>query len=161
MSEEKASGITAPERGSHSHPLEHEEHARSPHHDVGPSITSGDDAQQIKERVRELARLDVKARPPALRTVARQLAIAPRTLQRRLREGGTTFRSLLNDVRLELATEELANRATVTKAAEAAGFSEASCFHRAFKRWTGQTPRRFVSKIDSPGLEPSRPTDQS
>jgi AraC-like DNA-binding protein len=49
---------------------------------------------------------------------------------------------------MELANEELASRATVSEVAEAAGFSEVASFHRAFKRWTGQTPKRFVARAD-------------
>jgi AraC-like DNA-binding protein len=101
----------------------------------------------ISEVVR---RLLSQANRPTLTLVAQRLCITPRTLQRRLRKSGSTFRALLADVRLELATEQLHKLHTVAASAEVAGFSEPSCFHRAFKRWTGETPKRFPRKNTMP-----------
>jgi AraC-like DNA-binding protein len=108
------------------------------------SATRSDEAHSIKEWIRSAAQLGPDVSLPELRAVAQHFCITPRTLQRRLRECGTTFRQLSNEVRLELANEQLASSATVLQVAEAAGFAEVSSFHRAFKRWTGQTPKRFV-----------------
>jgi AraC-like DNA-binding protein len=138
MSQDKLAGLDA-------HASEHQalapnahESGRQPRH----IATESTEIRAIRECIRSLARLDSPARLPALSAVARHFGITPRTLQRRLRERGATFRLLVNAVRLELATMELASSATVVEAAEAAGFSEASSFHRAFKRWTGHTPKR-------------------
>jgi AraC-like DNA-binding protein len=76
--------------------------------------------------------------------VAKRLAISSRSLQRRLTEEGTRFNDLLTDVRSEFAQRYLA-RGTVS-ASEVAyllGFTEPPAFFKAFKRWTGMTPREF------------------
>lgn len=101
---------------------------------------------RVKDMIRGMARLAPLTRPPTLALVAQRLFITPRTLQRRLRDSGTSFRSLLNDARLELAAEQLDSHGKVADAAHAAGFSEPACFHRAFKRWTGKTPKRFTAR---------------
>jgi AraC-like DNA-binding protein len=73
--------------------------------------------------------------------VARRLGLAPRTLQRRLAERGVTFHDVVDAVREELARQLLASPATaVAEVAFALGFADQSAFHRAFVRWTGETP---------------------
>ena len=67
--------------------------------------------------------------------------MSPRTLHRRLEEEGTSFRRVLTDVRRELAARHLQERRlAIGEIAFLLGFSEASAFHRAFKRWTGHAP---------------------
>ena len=77
-------------------------------------------------------------------TVASTLAMSERSLQRRLREEGTSFSELLRGVREELATRYL--RGTELATAEIAymlGYSEQAAFYRAFRRWTGSTPSAY------------------
>lgn len=78
---------------------------------------------------------------PDMREVARAFAVAPRTLQRRLRAEGTTFRNVLNDLRLQLVTKHSATRATQAELSVMLGYSEASAFRRASKRWIRSTRR--------------------
>jgi len=62
-----------------------------------------------------------------------------------------TFRAVLDDVRREVALAcLLAERCAVKQAARRAGFSEPAAFSRAFKRWTGESPRAFVVRELSP-----------
>jgi len=78
-------------------------------------------------------------------TVAKALATSERTLRRRLDEAGTSFRKLLDEVRAAWAKRELLEqRRTRDDIAERLGFSDPSAFHRAFRRWTGQTPIQYV-----------------
>jgi len=78
---------------------------------------------------------------PTLGTVARQLTMGPRTLQRRLKAAGADFTDLLTDTRRRLSLQYLDDRRhTITDVAFLLGYSEVSAFNRAFKRWTGSTP---------------------
>ena len=82
--------------------------------------------------------------------VARALVMSDRTLQRRLREQGTTFRDLLGDARVDLAKQLLTTERPGTHAlALRLGFSEPAAFRRAFKRRTGMTPGYFVASLDA------------
>lgn len=83
---------------------------------------------------------------PTIETIAERLAVSVRTLQMRLNNEGTSFRRLLDDIRKNMAFRYLQDRtATIGEIAYLLGFSEASAFHRTFKRWTGQTPREYRS----------------
>jgi AraC-like DNA-binding protein len=73
--------------------------------------------------------------------VARKLYLSVRSLQRKLKQAGTSFRRLLDRTREELARQYICDRGVdLTEIAFLLGFSEHSAFSRAFKRWTGQTP---------------------
>jgi AraC-like DNA-binding protein len=76
--------------------------------------------------------------------MARLLKMSVRTLHRRLSDEGTSHKQLLEQLRRELAATYLRERAiAISEAAYLLGFSEPSAFHRAFRRWTGQTPAEF------------------
>ena len=71
-----------------------------------------------------------------------------RTLHRRLGEENTTFRQVVSEVRRELAERHLREgKLTVAEIAFLLGFSEASAFHRAFKRWTVHHRRRTATSV--------------
>lgn len=81
---------------------------------------------------------------PAAADIARRVGMSVRTLQRRLADEGTTFAALVDDARRELALGHLAAaQPTISEVAFLLGFSEASAFHRAFRRWTGQSPSEY------------------
>ena len=65
-----------------------------------------------------------------------------RGLQRRLAERGTSFRELFRSVRHDLAMRLLDRHDLgIGEAADLLGFSEVSSFSRAFKQWTGMSPK--------------------
>lgn len=79
-----------------------------------------------------------------LKTVARNLNVSTRTLQRRLKNENTSFGALLDEARHVAAMEYLGDpRISITDTAFLLGFSEPSTFYRAFKRWTGTTPASY------------------
>jgi AraC-like DNA-binding protein len=79
-----------------------------------------------------------------LTNVSRDLAIGSRTLTRRLGGEGLTFTKVLDESRVGLAKRYLAERdLPITEVAWLLGYNEVSAFFRAFKRWTGMTPRQF------------------
>jgi AraC-like DNA-binding protein len=83
-----------------------------------------------------------------LPAVAGELRMPPRTLQRRLASDGTSFASLLDEVRRELAVELLgAPRTSAADVAFALGFGDQTAFHRAFLRWTGSTPGEYRRRL--------------
>ena len=75
--------------------------------------------------------------------VAGELSLHERTFARRLQRYGYTYRSLLDDIRRELSTEYLASGKSVDETSDLLGFADRISFHRAFRRWTGTTPRRY------------------
>lgn len=79
--------------------------------------------------------------------VAARLRISSRSLRRRLRQEGTHFQAILDDVRSELANHYLAieNR-RIDEVAFLLGFSDPSAFTKAFRRWTACTPAAFVRR---------------
>lgn len=83
-----------------------------------------------------------------IKNVASALNTSPRTLHRRLDEKNTSFRELLDSVRQEQAMEQMKNtRLTVEDIGLQLGFSSHSNYSRAFKRWTGITPRDFRNNL--------------
>lgn len=100
--------------------------------------------QTIVDRVRHVVAELLRGGDPTLKSVARHLGVAPRTLQRRLKVEGVSFQSVLDDVRCALAKQYLGDAAiAIEETAFLLGFSEPSAFNRAFKRWTGATPSEF------------------
>jgi AraC-like DNA-binding protein len=78
------------------------------------------------------------------RMLASRLGLSARSLRRRLSYEGQTLWNLLESARQEHAFSLLRDTDTPLKnIAERLGFSEPSAFHRAFKRWTGQTPIQY------------------
>lgn len=73
--------------------------------------------------------------------IAERLNMSVRSLQRRLKEAGTTFRTILDMVRRDLASAYVRDpEIELAEVAFLLGFSEQSAFSRAFKRWTGSSP---------------------
>jgi AraC-like DNA-binding protein len=80
----------------------------------------------------------------SLEAVASQLAMQPRTLNRRLRAEGKSFRELVNEARFEVARQLLAGtRMDVTDIALALGYADPSGFTHAFQRWSGVAPSEW------------------
>lgn len=77
-------------------------------------------------------------------SVAARLDMSEATLRRRLRAEGTSFREVRDDLLRDVAVAGLVRgRETVEELALRLGFSDASAFHRAFKRWTGSNPGTY------------------
>jgi AraC-like DNA-binding protein len=94
--------------------------------------------------VREITH-NLKGEVPSIEEIARSLTISVRNLQRELQTEGTSYQQLLDETRKELALRYLKKPDTsIHDVAFLLGFSEPSAFHRAFKRWTGQTPRAYL-----------------
>jgi AraC-like DNA-binding protein len=82
----------------------------------------------------------------SIEAVGKQLGVSRQTLFRRLREEGVTFEQVVDALRHRLALHYLrAKNASVRQTAHLVGFSDASAFSRAFKRWTGRRPSEIVT----------------
>ena len=105
---------------------------------------SNDFVDSVRRAVEgELAGGDVR-----LESIAGELAMSGRTLQRRLADDDVQFTELVDEVRLEAAKIRIANpRLSLTEVAYLIGFDEHSSFSRAFKRWTGLSPREYRRQI--------------
>ena len=87
----------------------------------------------------------------SMEAIAKRIGTSGRSLHRKLAEEGTRFADLLDEVREEFAKRYLA-RGTVTasEVAYLTGFQSPNAFFRAFKRWTGQTPKAFQAASSPP-----------
>ncbi len=72
--------------------------------------------------------------------VAKRLGLTARSLQRRLKDEGSSFNAVREQVRKDLSKRYLGDNLSIAEISFLLGFSEPSAFFRAFKRWTGQTP---------------------
>ncbi|MEC8428774.1 MAG: AraC family transcriptional regulator [Pseudomonadota bacterium] len=81
---------------------------------------------------------------PTSDVLSQQLNISEQTLRRRLSEEGTSYQQIKNNLRNDLAIKLLSNRAlSIAEVAEKMDFSEPRVFTRAFKQWTGYTPKEY------------------
>ncbi len=81
---------------------------------------------------------------PTSDVLSQQLDISEQTLRRRLSEEGTSYQQIKNNLRNDLAIKLLSNRAlSIAEVAEKMDFSEPRVFTRAFKQWTGYTPKEY------------------
>lgn len=96
-------------------------------------------AQLERQLIANLGRGDV-----SLVAVASEMRISPRTLQSRIDEAGSSFRSILQRVRKYQAINYLGDsRLSLVEIASMLGFANQTSFQHAFKRWTGQSPGEF------------------
>jgi len=102
------------------------------------------DPTSVSERIRRLLRRRLDSELPSLEAVGGLMAMTPQTLRRRLREEGHGFQELKDALRRDTAIEYLAQpELTLIDIANRLGFSEASTFHRAFKKWCGVAPGEY------------------
>jgi len=78
--------------------------------------------------------------------IAAQCGLQPWTLKRRLKDHHMTFQDLVTATRYEHAVEQLVRGVPITQVAIALGYSEVSAFSRAFRQWTGRSPRKFLAE---------------
>jgi AraC-like DNA-binding protein len=95
----------------------------------------------VAERVRGALLELLPSGSPSMNAVARALAVSTRTLQRRLRDEGTTFQGVLSETRESLARHYLTSSGlTTSEISFLLGYEEPNSFYRAFRSWTGETP---------------------
>lgn len=96
------------------------------------------------DRLRRLLSEALRGGDPSLAAMAKQMQMSARTLQRKLKEEGTSYQLLLDEMRHELSMRYLLEPGiTIGEVAYLLGFSETATFHRAFRRWQGMPPGEY------------------
>lgn len=107
--------------------------AKSPRHE-------GAFAGQIQQLIKE----NLRGGELRMEAVCRKSGTSSRTLQRKLKEEGTSYQKLLEETQREMSEVYLEKpEIAICEIAYLLGFSQPSAFHRAFRRWTGLTPKAF------------------
>ncbi len=94
----------------------------------------------LTDQVRRALRAALSSDDAQLESVAKRLGMTGRSLQRRLKDEGTVFQTVRDEMRRDLADHYLGQGMSFAEISFLLGFSEPSAFFRAFKRWTGLTP---------------------
>lgn len=100
--------------------------------------------ESTRARVEAALLPDLHQGSASMDDIARDLGMSRQTLYRRLKDEGVTFAEVHDQLRCKMAQDYLtAQKASVMETAYLLGFSEASSFVRAFKRWTGLSPSAY------------------
>jgi AraC-like DNA-binding protein len=103
--------------------------------------------------IRRLLRTRLAQHGCSADALADLLAMHRRTLNRRLSAEGTRFRTVVNEMRFEIARQLLADTTlSFGQVAAVLDYSEASAFTRAFRRWSGQTPTTWRAEYRRDGM---------
>ena len=108
-------------------------------------------SESVRARVEGLLLPILHTGGASVDAIAGQLGLSRQTLFRKLKAEGVTFEKVLDELRHELALHYLCGKKTsVNETAYLVGFSEPAAFSRAFKRWTGFSPRAMRNpKVDN------------
>jgi AraC-like DNA-binding protein len=102
-------------------------------------------------RVRKVVTEQPPGQPHDMNRIARTLGLSRRSLGRLLQAEGSSYKQIVSESLALVARRHLGERQmTVQETAYEMGFSDASAFHRAFKRWTGRTPSGFRKGASEP-----------
>jgi AraC-like DNA-binding protein len=114
-------------------------------------------SQTVREHVEQRLIPMLETCEVSIDVIASSLGLSRQTLFRRLRADGVTFEQVLDELRHKLALNHLGvNKASVKQTARLVGYSDASAFSRAFKRWTGVSPREYASRGETSARARSR-----
>lgn len=81
---------------------------------------------------------------PSIKELASRLNLSPQTLHRRLLSESSSYQRIKDNMRRDLALTKLVKEGRpVSEVAELVGYSEARSFTRAFRSWTGLSPREY------------------
>lgn len=109
------------------------------------------------DEVRRGVLLRLSTGPPEADVLARQLGLSKRSFFRRLQELGTSYQQVVDELRRDLTLRYLREgKLSLSEIAFALGYSEVSTFHRAFRRWMGQSPAEYRRSLAS-GSPPPPP----
>ena len=85
---------------------------------------------------------------PSFEEMASNLHMSESSLRRRLLKEGTSYQAIKDQVRCEIAIENLSREEMrINDLAELLGFTEPSSFVRSFRGWMGITPKAYRDKV--------------
>ncbi len=103
--------------------------------------------QNLTDKIRNLIRIKLADGYPSLELIAESLYMSTSAIQRNLAWEGLSYTELVEEVRKSLAEMYFKQRnLSLSEIAYLLGYSELSAFSRAFRRWTGHSPREYRSK---------------
>ncbi|PJZ44893.1 MULTISPECIES: AraC family transcriptional regulator [Leptospira] len=98
--------------------------------------------KSLYEKVNE--RFRINGIENTMEEMAKKMKISTRTLRRRLKNEGITYKHIANDIIKNKAFRLLeSTNLSIEKISEKLGYSDPANFYHAFKNWTGTTPRKF------------------
>lgn len=101
-----------------------------------------DNTSSTRAHVEKLLLPMLRAGEVSIELVARKLGVSRQTVFRKLKDEGVTFERVLDELRHKMALSYLkTEKMSVNQTAYLLGFSDPAAFSRAFKRWTGSSPR--------------------
>jgi AraC-like DNA-binding protein len=110
----------------------------------------------LSERVAELARRLLPTGQCSAEVISDQLAMHPRTLQRRLATDGVRCQDIIEQERRDQAAKYLAEpRLHLSQIAALLGYAEQSTLNRSCRRWFGKTPRQYREEPTGSGVSAS------
>ena len=119
--------------------------------------------KDLPYRVRELIVRFLTSSDVGIDTVAQELGMSVRTLERRLQPHGFVYKRVIDDIRRALALRYLKDRQlTLPQIAFLLGYSEFASFIHACQRWTGTTPTRYRAErgyAGAPAAQRGRPSE--
>lgn len=119
-------------------------------HHAEQLLRSLEGSKSTRGRVESLLMPILHTGDASMDLVAGRLLVSRQTLYRQLKVENVTFETVLDELRHKLAVHYLTGRKTsVNETAYLVGFSEPAAFSRAFKRWTGTSPRSVRPLADS------------
>ncbi|WP_078394521.1 AraC family transcriptional regulator [Shouchella patagoniensis] len=108
------------------------------------SLNEQQRSYSITETVKWIMKRTLTAGRPNIETVAKELGMSERTLQRRLTEEQSSFKHLLTEARHEQARQHLIDPTLdIKEIAFLVGYEDQNSFYRAFRLWEGDTPANW------------------
>ncbi|HEX8162295.1 MAG TPA: AraC family transcriptional regulator [Pyrinomonadaceae bacterium] len=115
-------------------------------------LKSLEESKSTRGRVESLLMPVLHTGEAGMDMIASKLGVSRQTLFRRLKAEGVTFEQVLDGLRRQMALHYLGGKkVSVNETAYLLGFSDPASFSRAFKRWTGASPRALLAAESKDG----------
>ena len=105
----------------------------------------------LPAQIRRIVRRQLLSGSTTITKVAEELAMHPRTMERRLMALQTAFRSLADEVRYEVSQQLLTTQMPIVAIAQSLQYANPAAFTRAFRRWSGAAPLRWRTRASAFG----------